>query len=117
MIRPQVLRDLTSLDTSTTIFGTRVRFPFGFSPTAMQAMAHPDGEIATSKATATLKIPMGLSNYSTKHLEDVIAHSSGNPYAMQMSLLKNKSAMIRLLKRAEGVFPTLTKYSSDSALS
>ncbi|KAJ5992227.1 FMN-dependent dehydrogenase [Penicillium sp. IBT 35674x] len=64
-------------------------------------MAHPDGEIATSKATAALNVPMGLSNYSTKPLEDVIAHSSGNPYAMQMSLLKNKSAMIKLLERAE----------------
>ncbi|KAJ5536133.1 FMN-dependent dehydrogenase [Penicillium frequentans] len=69
-------------------------------------MAHPDGEIATSKATATLNIPMCLSNYSTKPLEDVIANSSGNPYAMQMSLLKNKTAMIKLLKRAEGVYPT-----------
>lgn len=70
----------------------------------MQAMAHPDGEIATSKATAALNVPMGLSNYSTKSLEDVIAHGSGNPYAMQMSLLKNKGAMIKLLKRAEGTF-------------
>ncbi|KAJ5673158.1 FMN-dependent dehydrogenase [Penicillium longicatenatum] len=100
-ICPQVLRDLTSLDTSTTIFGTRIRFPFGFSPTAMQAMAHPDGECATSRATAALNVPMVLSNYSTKPLEDVIAHSSGNPYAMQMSLLKNKGAMINLQRRAQ----------------
>ncbi|KAJ6110732.1 FMN-dependent dehydrogenase [Penicillium sp. IBT 16267x] len=64
-------------------------------------MAHPGGEIATSKATAVLNVPMGLSNYSTKSLEDVIAHSSGNPYVMQMSLLKNKGVMIKLLERAE----------------
>lgn len=73
----------------------------------MQAMAHPDGEIATSKATAALNVPMGLSNYSTKSLEDVIAQSSGNPYAMQMSLLKNKIAMVKLLQRAEGIFLSL----------
>ncbi|POR36825.1 hypothetical protein TPAR_02961 [Tolypocladium paradoxum] len=101
-IRPRVLRDVSTIDTSTTILGTKVKFPFGFSPTAMQALAHPDGEIATSKACASAGILMGLSTYSTIRLEDVIAHANGNPYVMQMSLLNNKDAMIQLIKRAEG---------------
>ncbi|KAJ8119708.1 hypothetical protein ONZ43_g3404 [Nemania bipapillata] len=100
-IRPRVLRDISKLDTSTTIFGTQVKFPFGFSPTAMQSLAHPDGEVATSRAAAGANIPMGLSCYSTTNLEDVIAESKGNPYAMQISLLKNKDAMIQLARRAE----------------
>lgn len=102
MIRPRVLRNLSSLDTSTTIFGQKVKFPFGFSPTAMQTLAHPDGEEGTSKACANFDTLMGLSNYSTKELEKVIAHGSGNPYVMQMSLLKKKDAMIQMIKRAEG---------------
>ncbi|KAJ5087339.1 Aldolase-type TIM barrel [Penicillium angulare] len=101
MIRPRVLRNLSTLDTSTTILGCKVKFPFGFSPTAMQTLAHPEGEEGTSKACANFNTLMGLSNYSTKKLEDVISHSSGNPYVMQMSLLKNKDAMIRMIKRAE----------------
>ncbi|PLB40391.1 alpha-hydroxy acid oxidase [Aspergillus candidus] len=101
MIRPRVLRNLSSLDTSTTIVGCKVKFPFGFSPTAMQTLAHPVGEEGTSKACAGFNTMMGLSNYSTKGLEGVIAHGQGNPYVMQMSLLKNKDAMIRLIKRAE----------------
>jgi (S)-2-hydroxy-acid oxidase len=101
-IRPRVLRNISKLDTSTTIFGTPVKFPFGFSPTAMQCLAHPDGEVATSRAAAGAVIPMGLSCYSTTCLEDVIAESKGNPYAMQISLLKNKDAMIQLARRAEG---------------
>ncbi|KAH7019856.1 FMN-dependent dehydrogenase [Ilyonectria destructans] len=100
-IRPRVLRDLTGLDASTTIFGTKVTFPFGFSPSAMQALAHPDGEVGTSKAAAAVGVPMGLSNYSTMALEDVISHAKGNPYAMQISMLKNKEATIQLIKRAE----------------
>jgi L-lactate dehydrogenase (FMN-dependent) and related alpha-hydroxy acid dehydrogenases len=102
MIRPRVLRDLSKLDTSTSIVGCKVKFPFGFSPTAMQTLAHPDGEEGTSKACAKLNTLMGLSNYSTKELEKVISHSTGNPYVMQMSLLKNKKAMIQMIKRAEG---------------
>jgi (S)-2-hydroxy-acid oxidase len=104
MIRPRVLRNLSTIDTSTTIVGCKVKFPFGFSPTAMQTLAHPDGEEGTSKACANFNTLMGLSNYATKNLEQVIAHSKGNPYVMQMSLLKNKAAMIQVIKRADGDF-------------
>lgn len=68
----------------------------------MQTLAHPDGEEGTSKACANFDTLMGLSNYSIKDLGKVIAHSKGNPYMMQMSLLKNKAAMIRTIKRADG---------------
>ncbi|KAH6880717.1 FMN-dependent dehydrogenase [Thelonectria olida] len=100
-IRPRVLRDLTNLDPSTSFLGAKVTFPFGFSPSAMQKMAHPDGEVATSRAAAAAGVPMGLSCYSTTGLEEVIAESKGNPYGMQLSLLKNKKAMATMVKRAE----------------
>lgn len=70
----------------------------------MQTLAHPDGEIGTSKACAANNTLMGLSNYSCIELEKVILHGSGNPYVIQMSLLKNKAAMIQMIKRAEGEF-------------
>ncbi|KAK7414253.1 hypothetical protein QQX98_006850 [Neonectria punicea] len=100
-IRPRVLKNVSNLDTSTHFLGVKVKFPFGFSPTAMQAMAHPDGEVATSRAAAAAGVPMGLSCYSTIALEEVIAESSGNPYGMQLSLLKNRDAMVTMVKRAE----------------
>lgn len=87
------------------MFGSCVKFPFGFSPTAMQGLAHPDGELATSRATANLNIPMGLSAYSSQKLEDVAAAGSGNPYVMQISLLKNREAMVKLVQRTEGILP------------
>jgi (S)-2-hydroxy-acid oxidase len=37
-------------------------------------------------------------------LENVISYGSGNPYVIQMSLLKNKAAMIQMIKRADGMF-------------
>lgn len=68
----------------------------------MQKMAHPDGEVGTSRAAAAMNVPMGLSNYATMSLEEVIAESAGNPYVQQVSMLKNKKATIQLIKRAEG---------------
>lgn len=48
-IRPRFLRDVSKLNTEVNVFGTTVSFPCGISPSAMQRMAHPDGEIATAK--------------------------------------------------------------------
>lgn len=44
---------------------------------------------------------MGLSSYSNYSLEDVAAQGSGNPYAMQMCVLKDRSLTLQLLERAE----------------
>ena len=49
LIRPYVLRDVSNVDLSTTVLGNKISFPVGVSPTAMQCMAHPDGEKATAR--------------------------------------------------------------------
>ncbi|KAJ9616893.1 hypothetical protein H2200_000613 [Cladophialophora chaetospira] len=102
-IRPRILRNVSVVDTSTTIWGSKVLFPFGFSPAAMHRLAHPEGEVGTSKACVALNVAMGLSAYSNDCLEDVILQAEGkaNPYAMQISLLKSQDLTIRLLQRAE----------------
>jgi (S)-2-hydroxy-acid oxidase len=46
---------------------------------------------------------MGLSSYATYSLEDVIAQGMGNPYAMQMCVLKDRDITIQLLERAESM--------------
>lgn len=48
-IRPRCLRNVERRDLSTTVLRTKVSMPVGISPTAMQRMAHPDGECASAK--------------------------------------------------------------------
>ncbi len=79
----------------------QVSLPFGFSPAASQKLAHPDGEVATSRAAAKFGICMGLSSYSNYSLEDVGAQGLGNPYVIQMCVLRDRSITLQLLKRAE----------------
>lgn len=50
-IRPKCLVGLTDCNLRTTVLGDHVSMPVGISPTAMQRMAHPDGEIANAKGT------------------------------------------------------------------
>ena len=51
-IRPRFLRDVSVRDLSVDgIFGAKVPFCVGISPTALQRLAHPDGEVATARGS------------------------------------------------------------------
>lgn len=104
-IRPRILVNVDQVDTSTEILGTKVALPLGFSPAASQRLAHPDGEVGASRAAAKYGICMGLSSYSNYSLEDVASQGSGNPYVMQMCVLRDRSITVQLLERAESMSP------------
>lgn len=103
-IQPRVLVNVDNVNISGETFGFKTALPLGFSPAAMHGLAHPDGEIATSRAAAKMGICMGLSSYATASLEDVISQGAGNPYVMQLCILKDRSITLQILQRAEGAF-------------
>ncbi|KAH6999170.1 FMN-dependent dehydrogenase [Ilyonectria sp. MPI-CAGE-AT-0026] len=103
LIRPRVLRNVSNIDTATTLWGATTAFPLGLSPSAMHRLAHADGEVGTSKACAARHVPMILSALSNDTLEDVSAQSSdgSTPYAIQVSPFKDRQITINLLARAK----------------
>ncbi|KAK5085312.1 hypothetical protein LTR05_004595 [Lithohypha guttulata] len=100
-IRPRVLRDVSRIDTSVPIFGQRNAIPMGVAPTAMQRLAHSEGEIATARACAKAGIVMGLSSFSTTTLEDVAEASGHNANVLQLYLFEEKQHSIELIERAK----------------
>ncbi|KAJ3144921.1 Hydroxyacid oxidase 1 [Irineochytrium annulatum] len=115
-LRPRVLRDVTNVDVSTTILGHPVSTPVGIAPSAMQCLAHPEGERGTSYAAALTNSVMILSTYSTVSLEDVAAHrrsilSSREPNVplpavdpllwFQLYVYTDRSISEAVIKRAE----------------
>lgn len=100
-IRPRVLRDMSLIDTSVSIWGARNAVPIGVAPTAMQCLAHPDGEIATAKACKEAGIAMGLSSFATSTLEDVASSISGHPLVLQLYLFEERSRSEKLIQRAK----------------
>ncbi|GLJ53761.1 hypothetical protein SUGI_1147170 [Cryptomeria japonica] len=50
--RPRILVDVSKIDTSSTMLGFKISMPIMIAPTAMQKMAHPDGELATARAAS-----------------------------------------------------------------
>lgn len=55
-LRPRMLRDVSRRDLSVTVFGSKILMPVGISPTAMQKMAHPEGECANARGSILFKI-------------------------------------------------------------
>lgn len=70
----------------------------------MQRLAHPDGELAVSRAAARKNLGMVLATHSTVGLEEVAMQGNGNPYAIHLLMLKDRALMADMIKRAEGVF-------------
>ncbi|KAI8973956.1 FMN-dependent dehydrogenase-domain-containing protein [Trametes punicea] len=50
--RPRILRDVSSVDWSTTILGQKSSFPLYISATALGKLGHPDGELCLTRAAA-----------------------------------------------------------------
>lgn len=100
-IRPRVMRDISNLDTSVDIFGHRNSIPLGVAPTAMQCLAHPDGEVATAKACKNKGVVMGLSSFATKTLEEVAEASGDNPHVLQLYLFEEREHSRKLIRRAK----------------
>jgi (S)-2-hydroxy-acid oxidase len=109
-IRPMTLRNVAHIDTSTKVFGKTYPYPIAISPSAMQRLAHPDGELGTSRAAASQGTTMTLSTFSNTSLEDVIKagrevkRAEGIPapdYWLQLYCFQNREASERLIQRAE----------------
>ena len=100
-IRPRVLRDISLIDTSCPLFGSRSPLPMGVAPTAMQCLAHSDGEAATAGACRDAGVVMGLSSFATTTLEDVAVASGKNPRVLQLYLFEEREHSKKLIQRAK----------------
>lgn len=102
-IIPRALVDVSRITTQTTILGATISSPICIAPTAMQQMAHPDGEAATSRAAGRIGTLMCISSWSTKSLEEAAAACPG-PEGLrwfQVYVYKDREVVLNLIKRAE----------------
>jgi 4-hydroxymandelate oxidase len=100
VLRPRVLVDVADRDTSTTVLGTPVAFPILVAPTAMQRMAHREGELATSRACAEAGTVMVLSTIASSTIEDVAAAAPEAPRWFQLYVHRDRGLTAELVERA-----------------
>ncbi len=69
---PHVADQPARRELATTVMGQSLSFPVVVSPTGVQAV-HPDGEVAVARAAASRGVAAGLSSFSSKPVEEVVA--------------------------------------------
>src|SRR5690606_2505770 len=80
--------------------GHQVSMPLLVAPTAFHRLAHPDGELATARATGAAGTIMILSTLSNTRVEDVIAAATG-PVWFQLYVYRDREVTRALVERAE----------------
>ncbi|KFW81737.1 Hydroxyacid oxidase 1, partial [Manacus vitellinus] len=98
---PRVLRDVSAMDVSTSVLGQRVSVPVCVAATAMQRMAHPDGETATARACRAVGTGMMLSSWATSSIEEVAAAAPGGLLWLQLYVYREREVAESLVRRAE----------------
>ena len=96
--RPYVLRDVSTIDTSTTALGTPVRTPVMIAPMAQQQAAHRDGEIAMARAAAATGSLLGVSTNVALPFAAIAAE--GAPWWYQVYVTRDRSLTELLVRRA-----------------
>ena len=113
--KPRVLRDVSNLDTSTTIFGRPASMPLIMAPTGFTRIAHSQGELAVARAAAKAGIPWSLSTMGTRSIEEVAAVSDGEKW-FQVYTWKDRSLVQDLVSRAKESGYTALWLTVDTAV-
>ena len=94
---PHVAGHQAKRELATTVMGQEISLPVIMSPTGVQAV-HPDGEVAVARAAAARGTVIGLSNFASKSIEDVV---EANPSTFfQMYWTGDRDVMIQRMDRA-----------------
>ncbi|MDL2343481.1 alpha-hydroxy acid oxidase [Deinococcus sp. MIMF12] len=99
-LRPRVLVDVSNVDTQTEVLGLPLRSPVGIAPSAFHGLAHPEAEVATARAAASVGSVMTLSTLSNTPIEEVAA-AAGGRFWFQLYLYTDRALSAEIVQRAE----------------
>src|SRR4051812_35736155 len=95
-----MLVDVSAAAIETTVLGEPVSMPLLVAPTAFQRMAHPDGEIATARATAAAGTVMTMSTVATASPAEVAEAAPGAARWFQLYWFKDEGVTHALIDQA-----------------
>jgi L-lactate dehydrogenase (cytochrome) len=97
---PSILRDVSAVDTSTTIFGRPASLPLAFAPTGFTRLFHHEGERAVARVAERVGIPTGLSTVGTVTPENLAAAAPTTSKWFQLYMWPDRDASAELIGRA-----------------
>jgi L-lactate dehydrogenase (cytochrome) len=101
VFHPHVLRNVGTVDVSTTILGRRAAMPMVLAPTGFTRMMRTEGEPAVARAAARAGIPFALSTLGTTSADRLRAEAPDTELWFQLYLSRDHGRSGDLLDRAK----------------
>ena len=111
-LRQRVLKDVSQVDTSTTLFGHYQALPVALAPVGLTGMYARRGECQAAKAAAAKGVPFCLSTVSVCDLAEV-SKASPAPIWFQLYVLRDRAFMRDLLAKAADAGATALVFTVD----
>jgi L-lactate dehydrogenase (cytochrome) len=99
-LRQRVLRDVSALDLSTTLFGQKFAMPVALAPIGLAGLTARRGEVQAARAAEAAGIPFCLSTVSACPLDEV-RRSVRKPFWFQLYMIRDRAFMRDLLAKAK----------------
>ncbi|GAA3355960.1 alpha-hydroxy acid oxidase [Saccharopolyspora gregorii] len=113
---PSVLRDVSTVDTSTTVLGERSALPFSLAPTGFTRMMNHEGEPAVARVAERAGIPYALSTMGTTSVEDLAAAAPRARKWFQLYVWRDRAASRDLVQRAQAAGYEALMLTVDTAV-
>lgn len=100
-IVPRMLRDVTNRSMAITLFNQQLKTPVLLAPVGMQAISHPEGELATARAAAAAGVPLVVSTVSSHSMEQIAEVMGDAPRWYQLYWSTDREVSASMVRRAE----------------
>ena len=98
-LRQRVLKDVASIDLTTTLFGRKIALPVGLGPVGISGMYARRGELQAARAAKAAGIPTCLSTVSICPIEEVA--KVADPFWFQLYVIRDRAFMKDLIASAK----------------
>src|SRR5437868_9729306 len=99
VLKQRVLRDVSSIDLSTELFGHRWALPVALGPVGLSGLYARRGEVQAARAAAAANVPFALSTVGGCSLREVAA--SGHPPWFQLYFVKDRAFVEQMIETAK----------------
>ena len=99
-LRQRVLKDVSTIDLTTTLFGHKQALPVMLAPIGLAGMNARRGEVQAARAAEAAGVPFCLSTVSACPLDEV-ARGTDAPFWFQLYMIRDRGFMKELLAQAK----------------
>jgi L-lactate dehydrogenase (cytochrome) len=114
-LRQRVLRDVSDIDLTTTLFGHKLAMPVALAPIGLAGMNARRGEVQAARAAEGAGIPFTLSTVSACPLGEVVAGTT-KPFWFQLYMIRDRAFMHDLLAQAKAAKCSALVFTVDMPL-